>query len=400
MIRRIAAVALTTSAMFLLVVAVLLNSAALFYMATALIVTLAACRLQAWLSVRGLRFERYVPDTVRLGDRVTVEITAWSEKSIRRPLVTLVDHLPSEMAAIDISSSLPIAPAYGQAVVTRYQFRPLRRGRYRWSDLTVVGTDALGLVPMSRTYRTEPSTLTVLPVPVPVPFEIASAAGWGAAEAEFGRSRGAGIEPRGVREYVPGDSLRYVHWRSTARTGQLLVKEFETGSYSALAFLVQTSKGSDVGEGARTTLELMCGHLAYMSGRLLRQGASIEFPGYEGRSRSTSPQEREIEILYLLAEMQADSETPISQRLAEAVHSVLPGTQIVVLMSVVDDGLSRAVNSLVTSGHPVTVLIYDANVFKPKRGPAIRSAADPQFFSELESSGARCVLMPMEGPVK
>lgn len=395
--RRVAAVALTTSAFFLLIVAVLLNSAALFYMATALIVTIAACRLQAWLSVRGLRFERYVPDTVRVGERVTVEITAWSDRQIRRPLITILDHLHPKLVTADLSPSLPIAPAYGQAVVTRYQFRPLKRGRFRWNSLTVVGTDALGLVPLARTYNVGPSELTVLPMPIPVPVELASAAGWGAAEAEFGRSRGAGIEPRGIREYVSGDSLRYIHWRSTAKTGQLLVKEFETGSYSSIAFIIQNSKGSDVGHDERTSLELMCGHLAYVSARLLRQGATIEFPGLEGRARATTPQERETQILYLLAEIQADTEVPVSQRMTEAVHTMFPGTQVIVLASVADPAMPRAVSALITSGHPVTALLYDADAFLNRKMPFVRSAVDPDFVAELEGAGARTILMPLEG---
>lgn len=394
--RSIAAVAITTSAAFLLIVAVLLNSAALFYMSTALIVTIAACRVQAWLSVRGLKFERFVPDTVRVGDKVTVEVTAWSERQIRRPLVTIVDHLPPRMVCEEISPSLPIAPAFGQAIVTRYQFRPMKRGRFRWNALTVVGTDALGLVPMSRRYEMKSAELTVLPRPIPVPIELASAAGWGAAEAEFGRSRGAGIEPRGIREYASGDSLRYIHWRSSAKTGQLLVKEFETGSYSAIAFLLQNNKGSDVGTGARTTLELMCGHLAYSTARLLRQGASIEFPGLEGRSRAATPQERETQILYLLSELEADGDVPISQRAAEAVHTILPGTQVILMVSIEDPALPKSVGMLVTSGHSVTVLVYDADEFRSKKA-APKSAADPEFVARLEAAGARTVLMPTEG---
>lgn len=397
--RRIAAVALTTSAIFLLIVAVMLNSEALFYMSTALIVTILACRLQAFLSVRGLRFERYVPDTVRVGDKVTVEITAWSERQIRRPLVTIIDHLPSRMACEEVSPTLPIAPAFGQAVDTRYQFRPLRRGKFRWTALTVVGTDALGLVPMARKYELPATELTVLPRPIAVPMELSAAAGWGAAEAEFGRSRGAGIEPRGIREYVPGDSMRYIHWRSSARLGHLVVKEFETGSYSSLAFLVQTEKGSEVGEGARTTLELMCGHLAHLSGKLLRQGATIEFSGLEGRPRAAPPHERETEILYLLADLQADSEIPVSQRLSEAIHTVLPGTQIIVLLSIADVALPKAAGLAITSGFPVTALLYDAAAFG--HAPSGRlSAVDPDFVATLEGIGARTVLMPTEGALK
>jgi uncharacterized membrane protein YfbV (UPF0208 family) len=59
--RNIASFALTWAAVFMTIVAVMLDSWAMFYMGTALVATIAACRFQAWLSVRGLRFERVAP---------------------------------------------------------------------------------------------------------------------------------------------------------------------------------------------------------------------------------------------------------------------------------------------------------------------------------------------------
>src|SRR5688572_24891008 len=131
--RNVAGTALATAALFLTMVAVMLNSGALFYMGTALIATIGACRLQAWLSVRALRFERVAPESVKVGDLVTVQITVWSERKIRRPLVTVVDSLPTRLLRTDLSPSLPIAPAYDLPIRTQYQFRPLKRGRYRWT---------------------------------------------------------------------------------------------------------------------------------------------------------------------------------------------------------------------------------------------------------------------------
>ena len=43
---------------------------------------------------------------------------------------------------------------------------------------------------------------------------------------EWGR-KGIGQDYYGVREYVRGDSLRHIHWRSSARHGQLIVKEYQ-----------------------------------------------------------------------------------------------------------------------------------------------------------------------------
>ncbi len=175
--RRLASIALTTASIFLLVVAVMLNSPALFYMSTAMIATLGASRIQAWLAVRGLRFHRTAPEVARAGDFVTVEIAAWSEHQVRRPLITPIDDLPRRMAPRDVSPTMPIAPAFGRKIVSQYRFRPMRRGRYRWSDLTVVGTDALGLVVQERTYRANPVELLVLPASIPIAYDLPSSAG-------------------------------------------------------------------------------------------------------------------------------------------------------------------------------------------------------------------------------
>src|SRR3569832_2028425 len=110
--RNVAGTALTISAAFMALMAMMLDSPALFYMRTALIMTMAAARLQAKLSVRGLRFERLAPESVRVGDLVTVEVTVWSERRIRRPLITVVDNLPDNFPVSDKTASLPIAPAY------------------------------------------------------------------------------------------------------------------------------------------------------------------------------------------------------------------------------------------------------------------------------------------------
>ena len=49
---------------------------------------------------------------------------------------------------------------------------------------------------------------------------------------------GAGSEMFGIREYRPGDSLRRIHWRSSARHGELVVREYEPPGMRTLAILV------------------------------------------------------------------------------------------------------------------------------------------------------------------
>lgn len=394
--RNAAGVALTTSAAFLLIVAILLGSAALFYMSTSIIVTLAASRLQAWLSVRGLHFDRVAPDKTQVGELSTVEITVWSDRRINRPLVVVQDRLPSKMVVDGRTASLPIAPAYDVPIRSQYKFRPMRRGKYRWSGITVIGTDALGLVRTEKTYDIKPSEMLVVPSPIALDIDLPPAPGWGFAESEHGQGRGSGIEPRGIREYTSGDSLRYIHWRSSARAGKLLVKEFATGSHAAIGFMFQRTRGTEVGFGASTTLEQMCANAAYVSEKLLRQGAEIIFPGLNFRASSSGgPAEVQQEVLATLAQIEADSSTPISADLQDARGEMGSGGLLYLFISVADDLLPKQIRDCVNSGIQVMVLAYDPQPFMPPKqrwkGP---NAADDKFCEQMRNAGAIVVVVP------
>ncbi|MBN9504277.1 MAG: hypothetical protein BGO01_03835 [Armatimonadetes bacterium 55-13] len=396
--RSVVGLALGMAALFFAIVAILINTPILFYMGTALIATIGASRLQAWLSVRGLRFEREAPDAVKVGDWVTINIVVWSERKLRRPLITVADTLPGKLIYSDKTVSTPIAPAFDLPIRTQYRFRPQKRGVYKWSGIEAVGTDALGLVVMTKVYDTEPVELTVLPRPIPISVELPVARGWGISEAESGQSRGAGLEPRGVREFVSGDSLRHVHWASTARRGQLLVKEFEAGSHSAVSLVIQRIQGSDLGIGADTTLETMCGHAVFLAEQLMQQGALVQFPTLEGRPNRSSGAERVNEIYELVARVQAELTAPLSAEIGD-VASLLPtGSILILMLSVADRGVVSMARQLRGKGVQVVAMLYSPAEFKVTRLPhQYQSADDPRYMDELESAGVLVRLASKHG---
>ncbi|HEY3780641.1 MAG TPA: DUF58 domain-containing protein [Fimbriimonadaceae bacterium] len=394
--RQAARTALVTSALFLVVVAIMLNSAALFYMSTAILGTILMARLQSYRSVRGLRFDRHAPDTVKVGEVVKVEITIWSERRIRRPLVVIEDVLPPKMVMADLSASLPIAPAFDVPIQSQYTFRPLRRGRFRWSQVKVLGTDALGLVTSERTYDVSAVEMMVLPSPMPVDFEIPPAPAYGISESETGLGRGSGIEPRGVREYSSGDSLRYVHWRSSARAGKLLVKEFATGSYSATSFVIQRTHQTDIGVGAATTLEQICANAAFMADRMLRQGGEISFPTLTGTAISSSVyNDHNQRLLAILATVEADSDMTIAEEVEQARRSMPAGGLIFAFLSIADDALPQEVRRCLASGIQVVAMLYDADEYLPPRsGNLVNTAGSIHYIEALTMAGAKVQLVP------
>lgn len=387
---RLATIALTVAGIFLVIMAILVNSPPLFYMTVAVLMTLAASRFQAFLAVRALRFDRTFPPAVSLGETVTIETVVWSEKRIQRPLVTVEDELPPNLLVIDRTPSLPVAPAIDQPIKTRFSFRPLRRGRYKWDRLTVRGTDALGLVMLEKSYQTEPVTLTVYPAPIPVSLAIRPHAGWGTTDIESGVVRGSGIQPRGVREFVHGDAVRHIHWPTSARTGRLMVKEFDSGSGLSLAFVLQDTLGTEVGSDSRTTFEAMCGHALFLAEHYLESGAQVWFPKVEHFADLAShPAVRTREVRDLLTDATCDNQQPLSAVVRGL--KIPDGTTLVVFACILDPDLPATLAKL--SGVRTVCCLYDASAFDPKSGKA--SALSGGFIDDLESSGVEVHAMPL-----
>ena len=387
--RRVAGSALTIASIFLGVVAVMINAPSLFYMSFALISTIIACNVQANLATKALRIERIAPKSVHVGELVTVEIVLWSERKLKRPLVTVEDRLPERLSSSELSPSLPVAPAFDLPVRTMYQFRPLKRGRFRWKNTKVTATDALGLTTKTISYETEPTEIVVVPTPIPINIELPSSAGWGINEAMSGQASGAGIEPRGIREYQSGDSLRHVHWPSSARIGRLQVKEFQAGSQGAAAFLLQRTQGTDVGRGTLTSLDAMAGHALYLSEQLIRQGVRIGFPLLEGESKVRGESERKEDIALMLGTMMGDSSEKIGADLLEAVQQVDSGTTFYVMVSIDDGSLITALEK-VRGRYPIVVLTYDATAFDKHRISESASLMNDSY----RQAGAMVIQMP------
>ncbi|WP_444546131.1 DUF58 domain-containing protein [Tepidiforma flava] len=102
----------------------------------------------------------------------------------------------------------------------------LRRGLYEWGPLTVTAVDPFGIFRRTRTFG-EAQQILVYPPVVELPHFQAPPANL-PGEGRF-RRRTHYVTPNaaGVREYAPGDAFNRIHWRSTARTGELMVKTFE-----------------------------------------------------------------------------------------------------------------------------------------------------------------------------
>lgn len=100
------------------------------------------------------------------------------------------------------------------------------RGQFTLGPMTLVGGDPFGLFQSTRQLS---ATALVLVYPASVPIETFTAMSGDMSGGDSDRRKAQFVTTNaaGVREYQPGDSMNRIHWRSSARRDQLLVKEFE-----------------------------------------------------------------------------------------------------------------------------------------------------------------------------
>jgi uncharacterized protein (DUF58 family) len=137
------------------------------------------------------------------------------------------------------AAALPPLPAKGEGSVAM-ELLPLRRGILRFTSLTVACPDLLGLY-RAFSRANAPQTVLILPrryllPPIALPGQMKYQEGGVALAASIGCSE----EFVSLRDYRHGDPLRHIHWRSWAKTGKPIVKEFEDEFFVRHALVLDT----------------------------------------------------------------------------------------------------------------------------------------------------------------
>jgi uncharacterized protein (DUF58 family) len=213
------------------------GSRPLYVVAVGLILTV----LLAWLAVRltarpvGLR--RSLPATPLEGDDVPVRIELELESALAPAGITLVERYDR------LGARRTELRRDGRHLWARYVLEAVPRGRYRIDAAVVVVEDPFGLE-RREPRLADPASLVVYPRLVELDRLFTEAG----AHARDGRrvllQRPSGFDLHSVRDYVEGDSLRKVHWRSTARRGHLMVKELEDSPRDDVAVVLDAWRGS------------------------------------------------------------------------------------------------------------------------------------------------------------
>ncbi len=207
------------------------------------------------------------------GDRMGVEV----KLTARRRVSTFIleERVPERLGN---TVRVPITRlSSGSTVSHFYGLRCARRGVYTVGPLVAVAGDPLGLS-QRETVVAEPFELLVHPRVEPVsdrpltrqfedpPIRPPVSKPWP-----------SGLEFYGMREYTPGDDLRRIVWRASARTGKVMVREAEQGITDRITIMLDTDRGahSRDGEGLSESFEAGVRVAASLGVRHLREGYEV-----------------------------------------------------------------------------------------------------------------------------
>ncbi|WP_188192784.1 DUF58 domain-containing protein [Nonomuraea sp. SYSU D8015] len=167
-----------------------------------------------------------------------------------------------------------------------YRVRSDLRGRYTIGPLSIRIADPFGLVELTRSF-TISDTLVVTPHVAALPHVRLSGEWTGGGDSRTRSVAAAGDDDVAPREYRQGDDLRRVHWRSTARHGELMVRREEQQWQSRGALLLDTRRHAHRGEGPRSSFEVAVSAAASIGVHLAHEGLGLRLVTDQGAEHLT-----------------------------------------------------------------------------------------------------------------
>jgi uncharacterized protein (DUF58 family) len=217
---------------------------------------------------------RLVPQRVSVGDSARVVLRLENLSRVPTGVLLLEDRLPYSLGGRPRFVVNRIEP-HGIREVS-YLVRSDVRGRYPIGPLSLRFADLFGLVEVTRSF-TATEALVVTPSVVPLP-SVQLGGDWSGSGDSQSRSIAlTGEDDVTTREYRHGDDLRRVHWRSTARYGELMVRREEQPRQHRGVLFLDTRQFAHRGDGPGSSFEWAVTAAASIGSRLSRDGFGVRF---------------------------------------------------------------------------------------------------------------------------
>jgi uncharacterized protein (DUF58 family) len=345
-----------------------------------------------WLSrgaLRGVEGERKIGESGELfeGDDTAIAFTLRSNRASSAQ-IRLTESCP--LAAPDsphrnIKLYVPLLPA-GGAVRFDYAVTVYRRGVYEFPPLELDSRAPFGFFKRQRVIDV-PSPTLVYPEVKPLHrFDLL--------DRQFAPqvtrpTAGIGYEVMGLRPYRPGDSPRHIHWRTVARTGQLVSKEFadetQPGVTLALDMFHHPYAASD---SKRTPFEWAVKAAASIGDYAQRRGYPLTLATNDDALPAPAGAISWYALLQYLARVQPVGDLPLAQALSRVPTQAF----VIAVLPYPDSGIVSLLRELHFQKVRVLAVILDPESF-PAMSASLQGNEAAALAGELQAAGVETRLI-------
>jgi uncharacterized protein (DUF58 family) len=272
-----------------------------------------------------------------------------------------------------------------------------KRGYYRLGPVSLASSFPLGLAEARKTSDHGVQSLTIYPKVFPILSMPLFGAPSQIHRGGYLLPEGSGAaEFSGLREYRRGDNPRHVHWPTTARLNELMVKEFEPLASACLCIALDLAKDANIGRGKQSTLEYAIRIAASVAGyacnqqmhsRLLVHGADpLRIASGKGDYHYQG-------ILDALAVVEANGKTPYAQLLTQIALDCVRGETVLLLLSeppMRSEATLQALSLLRAKGAYLFAVVFDRDSFSPAERPRA-NLGNQALLAGLMDLDAYCV---------
>lgn len=320
------------------------------------------------------------------GERVGVELAVTARGPVDDLRLQL--RLPAGLRVVgraELEVSLPAGGRWER----RLEIACGRWGGYRVGDLVVAATGRLGLVTFTQVLD-RGQVLKVYPAAERLRAALRPPRSQVHAGNQVSRRKGEGIEFADIRPFVPGDAVRRVNWRVTARRGSLHVNETHPERNADVVIFLDTF--TELRDAGLSSLDLAVRGAAALIDRHLAQRDRVGLIGFGGTLRWLRPSTGEGQ-LYRLVDSLIDTEVVLSYawKGVEVIPRRIlpPGALVIAFTPLLDERSVAALADLRARGHQLAIVELVAESFVTSGPTETERLAHRLWIMEREALRAR-----------
>src|SRR5215213_9319357 len=297
-----------------------------------------------------------------VGDRIRVTYTLRNVSRIPKPWLEI--HNPTSLPAGLPGRALSLGGQTERSWLIR---TPLtRRGHFRIEPLQIRTGDPFGFFESSASVGSG-INVVVYPRLEPIPLWRLPSSNLDGSHAMRERTLQTTPLATTVRPWAPGDAFNRIHWKATARHGDIQVKEFDLEQTADAWILLDLDRRSQVGAGDESTVEVAVRAAAAVADKALVENRAVGMTVNAHRLAQLMPDRggrQHLKVMQLLAAVDGDGGTSIAEALIASVPRIRRGTTAVIISASLDRGWVKPLATLRTRGVACVVISLDVPAFE------------------------------------